>query len=210
MRSRCSQIVLSLATLSLAVFAPASYASTSSGGYNFVFSLPATFTPSVPVGSPDLFIYSFGTASSPSQLVATDFTYDSNYQVDALSAYLDNSSEISSGLIGYTTDSNNQINSLTLNNGSTAYIPFSSVGGPASLTLSYYDATTSTPFTLQEQYTNTAGNLVTNTLLDGNFNGNGTFTPAGSAAVPEPAPLVLLSLGVLPLIGMARRRSTRK
>jgi hypothetical protein len=210
MRSTRSQIALSLAALSLAVFAPASHASTSSGGYNFVFSLPVTFTPSVPIGSPDLFIYSFGTSSSPSQLVASDFTYDSNYQIDAFSAYLDNYAEVSSGLIGYTTDSNNQINSLTLNNGSTAYIPFSSVGGPASLKLSYYDAPTSTPFTFQEQYTNTAGSLVTKTLLSGTFNSNGTFTPAGSAAVPEPASLVFLSLGVLPLIGMARRRSTRK
>ena len=94
---------------------------------------------------------------------------------------------------------------------SSLYLPFSSVGGTAQFFLIYADDPTSTPFTMSEQYTDpVTDQTVTKTLISGDFNSDGTFTPNGGSPAPEPSQvgmLALMGLGLGSLLLRARRRA---
>ena len=234
----------------LAALIPAAHGDAVSGGSPYVLQSAGTISVPVPTvvptkgsdGDYDLTFQYFTTpvisftgqpaghvvASNfaPTKVLASDFNYAGNWQVDGsglLTDYLlGDPNGYFQGHFDDTLTSDNQISTVTVyNNGTNAdgdvktgsptmtslTIPFTTIGTSASFTAQYFDPPS-----------NTTLNVLLNnqTLLSGTFNqngaftqtgGSGTFTPNSSPAVPEPSALALLGLGVLPLIGIARRRS---
>lgn len=184
---------------------------------------------------------------APAELVATNFQYTGNWSVDT-NALLADPSAYFVGHLGYTytLSPSAAVTSVSLyNNGtpstitpnsffgitlpptvtspddgllttipttSSITLPFTSVGTSASFDFTYYDPPADATFDVLEGST---------TLLAGNFDPNGDFTPTttaggvtesftpnGAPAVPEPSSFALIGLGLLPLVWAVRKRGT--